>query len=209
MAGKSVTGLAGFVRGIEGGDVWIGVDVHKNKYFVAIVSDTGACHDWSCPADPEGFVRQIKKLALNIKTVAYEAGPTGFVLARALQAAGLPALVAAPSRIMRPVTAGAKSDRLDCRKLAGLAMRGVLKPIAAPTEAEEGRRSLRRRHHRLADGLRRVKAAYQVAFAGVWLGRAHGIAAQEPGVAGRAQGTAHAPGGGFDPGQPDSRVGVS
>jgi len=157
MAGKSVTGLAGFVRGIEGGDVWIGVDVHKNKYFAAIVSETGACHDWSCPADPEGFVRQIKKLALDIKTVAYEAGPTGFVLARALQAAGLSALVAAPSRIMRPVTAGAKSDRLDCRKLAELALRGMLKAIAAPTEAEEGRRSLCRRRHRLADGLRRVK----------------------------------------------------
>ena len=94
---------------------------------------------------------------MKVVQMAYEAGPTGFGLARALEAAGLPVLVVAPSRVVRPVSSGAKTDRLDCLKLAEYAMRGMLKPIAIPSETEEAERSLVRRRHRVVDEVRRTK----------------------------------------------------
>ena len=157
MANKQLSGLRQCVSGIEGSSVWIGVDVHAKKYHAAVISKTGACATWSCTANPIGFAKQIKALDLKIEQVAYEAGPTGFVLARSLKLAGLPVLVAAPSRIPRPVTAGAKTDRLDCLKLAEMAMRGSLRPIAIPSEIEEAKRSLSRRREQLTDQIRRVK----------------------------------------------------
>jgi transposase len=66
-------------------------------------------------------------------------------------------IVVAPSKVPRPVTKGAKTDRLDCIKLAEYAARGMLKGIAIPTEQEENERSLIRRRHDLADDIRRVK----------------------------------------------------
>ena len=157
MANKTKSALQQFVRGLEGSSAWIGVDVHSKKYHVAVISKTGACATWSCTADPAGFVRQIKAFDFKVEQVAYEAGPTGFVLARALKSAKLPVLVAAPSRIPRPVLAGAKTDRLDCLKLAEMAMHGSLRPIAVPKEIEEAKRSLSRRREQLSDQIRRVK----------------------------------------------------
>ena len=39
-------------------------------------------------------------------------------------------MVAAPSKIPRSVSAGAKTDRLDCLKLARYAAKGLIRPIA-------------------------------------------------------------------------------
>jgi transposase len=103
------------------------------------------------------LVDQIKQLGVRIGAVAYEAGPTGFSLARSLRAAGVNVIVAAPSRIPRPVTAGAKSDRLDCIKLSAYAAKGMLKTIAIPSVEEESRRALVRRRHKTVDAVRRCK----------------------------------------------------
>ena len=157
MAGKSLSGLRGFVRSIGEEPVWIGVDVHKVKYHVALVTVGGSGRTWSCAADPKGFVKQLKELGIKVALVVYEAGPTGFSLARALEASGVAVAVVAPSRVMRPVSAGAKTDRLDCLKLAELGMRGMLKPIAVPSKEEEAIRSLNRRSHELTDRIRKVK----------------------------------------------------
>jgi transposase len=89
--------------------------------------------------------------------VVYEAGPTGFGLARRLTRAGIPVIVAAPIRIPRPVAATSKTDRLDGRKLAEYAATGMLRPIAVPSEEEEGFRALVRRPHRLTDSIRHAK----------------------------------------------------
>jgi transposase len=65
--------------------------------------------------------------------------------------------VAAPAQIPRPVSIGAKTDRLDCQRLAKLALQGMLHPVSIPTPEEEARRDLVRRRHDLARSLRRVK----------------------------------------------------
>jgi transposase len=110
-----------------------------------------------CPADPQGLVEQLQRLSIRVSAVAYEAGPTGFGLARALRAAGIEVLMAAPNRIPRAVTPGAKTDRLDCQRLAEYTAKGLIRSIAVPTPEQEAQRSLQRRRHDIVDSVRRCK----------------------------------------------------
>ncbi|WP_246262974.1 hypothetical protein [Arthrobacter mobilis] len=52
--------------------------------------------------------------------VAYEAGPTGFGLARSLAADGIRCVVAAPSKLQRPSGDRVKTDARDAVHLARL-----------------------------------------------------------------------------------------
>jgi transposase len=49
--------------------------------------------------------------------VAYEAGPTGYGLARALLAAGIGCVVAAPGKIERPAQDRVKTDQRDAERV--------------------------------------------------------------------------------------------
>ena len=75
-------------------------------------------------------------------SVAYEAGPTGFGLARACAAAQIPCLVAAPSRIARAPGERVKTDRRDALRLAKLLRLEELVAVRVPGLAEEGARDL-------------------------------------------------------------------
>ena len=67
----------------------------------------------------------------------YEAGPTGFALARRLQAAGVDCLVCAPGLIPRGPSDRVKTDQRDAERLVRLLMAGELHRVAVPTiEAE-------------------------------------------------------------------------
>jgi len=157
MARRHVSSLDEFVEGCRDQRFFVGVDVHARSYHVALRRADGQSHVWVAPADPRGLVRQIISLGVEVSAIAHEAGPTGFSLARGIEEAGLRAIVAAPSRIPRAVTPGAKTDRLDCLKLAEYAAKGMLKPIAVPTRQEEAQRTLLRRRHQIVDDLRKVK----------------------------------------------------
>jgi transposase len=135
----------------------VGVDVHKNSYAVAVRDQEGRAVQFTMGTDNDAFVRKIASYGQPVALVAYEAGPCGYSLYRACEAAGITALVAAPSRIPRPVTRGNKTDRLDCRKLADYAARDMLVPVSVPTEHEEMLRSLQRRRHGLTDRIRSTK----------------------------------------------------
>jgi len=52
--------------------------------------------------------------------VTYEAGPTGFGLARALKVATVRCVVVAPSKLERPPGDRVKTDRRDARRLCRL-----------------------------------------------------------------------------------------
>ena len=157
MAKFSLSSLHTFVSGFEDQPFWVGIDVHKRSYYIALRRSDDRCATWVTPADPDTFAEQVFRLGIAIAAVAYEIGPTGFSLARTLERAHIPVIVAAASRIPRSVTAGAKCDRLDCVKLADYAAKGMLRPIAVPTPEEEARRSLLRRRHTLVDSFRRSK----------------------------------------------------
>src|SRR4051794_26454942 len=97
--------------------ILVGVDVHKRTYHVALLSDRrGLVATWVQPADPEVLVQRLRPVAPAVSQVVYEAGPTGFALARRLRADGYAAEVIAPSKLLVAVGPEAKSDRLDCRR---------------------------------------------------------------------------------------------
>jgi transposase len=90
-------------------------------------------------------------------TVAYEAGPTGFGLARALDAAGVRCVVAAPSKIERPPADRVKTDRRDAERLARLLRIGELPGARVPSEAEEAARDLVRAREDVRGDLMRAR----------------------------------------------------
>jgi transposase len=71
--------------------------------------------------------------------VAYEAGPTGFGLARALIGAGVRCEVVAPSKIERPPGDRVKTDRRDAERLAWLLRIGELPGGAGAQRGRGGR----------------------------------------------------------------------
>ena len=157
MATKSRR-LGSFVESVGDDPVFVGVDVHKHTYSVALFcSADGQVETWSCPADEQGLVEQLKGLGCRIEHVVYETGPTGFSLCRALRAAGFSASVIAASRIPRGAAASAKSDRIDATKLAIYFARGLLSSVAVPSAEEEGYRALVRRRKRVAEALAKLK----------------------------------------------------
>jgi transposase len=132
MARFSLSKGRAFVRGFEDTCFFIGLDVHKRSFHVAMRRSDAETITWVATASSQGLVEQIRHLGVRVNCLAYEAGPTGFSLARALKGAGYNVVVAAPSRIPRPSTSSAKTDRLDCIKLAEYAAKGMLKTIAIP-----------------------------------------------------------------------------
>lgn len=124
--------------------VYVGLDVHKHSVHAA-VRINGKEHGTAVlPADPRTVLRFLEPYRAGLKSVVYEAGPTGFGLFRVLRGAGMPAKVVAPGKIPRPAVAGAKSDQLDCRKLAEFEEKDLLHEVAAPTPEQEADRQVQR-----------------------------------------------------------------
>jgi transposase len=157
MAIYSLSALQTFIAVHQTDPFWIGVDVHKRSYHIALLRADSKTMTLTSTASPEAFVAQLRRLNILVAGVAYEAGPTGFSLARALLAENIPVTVAAPSKIPRSVSAGSKTDRLDCLKLAHDASKGLIRPIAIPTAEEDAQRALLRRRHQLVDRVRQCK----------------------------------------------------
>ncbi|MCH6471484.1 IS110 family transposase [Sinomonas sp. 5-5] len=74
--------------------------------------------------------------------VVYEAGPTGFGLARALTSQGVRCVVAAPSKLQRPSGDRVKTDARDAVHLARLLRLDEVTAVAVPTVGQESARDL-------------------------------------------------------------------
>ena len=74
--------------------------------------------------------------------VAYEAGPTGYGLARELAKRGVECVVAAPSKIPRASGDRVKTDRRDAEHLVRLLLAGKLHAVRVPGDEEEALRDL-------------------------------------------------------------------
>ena len=74
--------------------------------------------------------------------VAYEAGPTGFGLARSLTAAGIRCEVLAPSKLQRPSGDRVKTDARDAVHLARLLRLDEFTAVSVPTVDQENARDL-------------------------------------------------------------------
>jgi transposase len=138
-------------------EIFVGVDVHKKSYHVALFLNDIQAIDFRMGAEPKQLNKKLQPMAQSIKSIVYEAGPTGYGLARHLRKNKLPASVIATSRIPRPVGPGDKTDKLDSRKLAEYSAKGLLYPIVIPTPKQEADRQLYRMRHRQSLQFAKVK----------------------------------------------------
>jgi hypothetical protein len=124
---------------------------------------------------------------------AYEAGPTGYGLARACRAAGIACLVAATSKIARAPGDRVKTDRRDGERLARLLRLGELVAVRVPEPHEEAARDLvraredcrgdlMRARHRLSKLLLRHGIVYQGSAVLEWVAQRLGLISPAPPV---------------------------
>lgn len=141
----------------RGEHIWVGVDVHTKSYAVAVLTEKGIRYCFSTSSDNNALVRQFQDHNIKITCLAYEAGLTGYGLYRACNRAGINAMVVATSRIPRKPAKTAKSDRIDCMKLAEYLAAEMLTPITVPNEKEEAYRVKVRCRNQLVQEITRQK----------------------------------------------------
>lgn len=121
---------------------WVGLDVHARKVVAGVLdAGSGELRSWRAPTLPAETVEWLKRFPAPVR-VAYEAGPTGYGLARACAAAGMACTVAAPSKIPRAAADKVKTDRRDAERLARLLRLGELVAVRVPEPHEEAARDL-------------------------------------------------------------------
>jgi transposase len=123
---------------------WVGMDVHaRSTHAAAIHSLSGELERVRFGPGVEPVVGWLAGLPGPVRAV-YEAGPTGFGLARAAQQAGVDVVIAAPSKTPRAPGDRVKTDRKDAELLARLLVAGQLKSVWVPPDWLEAVRHLAR-----------------------------------------------------------------
>jgi transposase len=136
----------------------IGIDTHakKNEVF-ALDSETGEVSTATLGGDYAEVVSWIAGQGFREPVrAAYESGPTGFGLCRALQAANINCVVAATSKLPRR-TDRRKNDRIDAQWLCRETMAGNVSSVRIPSVHEEALRNLSRLRGEAAKDLARAK----------------------------------------------------
>jgi transposase len=124
------------------GICFVGLDVHARKTAGAAVQlGSGEVFKAQVVGSPVEAIGWLRSLPGEVRAV-YEAGPTGFGLARAARAAGLEVMVCSPGAIPRQPGDRIKTDTRDALKLARLLAAGQLPPVTVPTPELEALRDL-------------------------------------------------------------------
>jgi transposase len=145
----------------------VGLDVHQRQTVAAVLDPvSGELRVERLRGEPERVVPVfLEELDRPVRAV-YEAGPTGFALARAAEERGLDIGVVAPGSIPRASGDRVKTDRRDAKRLVRLFAAGELSFAFVPSEADErfrdvvrcvedARKDLMRSRHRLSKFLLR------------------------------------------------------
>ncbi|WP_165254017.1 MULTISPECIES: IS110 family transposase [unclassified Adlercreutzia] len=137
---------------------YIGIDTHSTKNEVcALVIETGEIQNETFSDDPNQIIRWINEndLPRPIRCV-YEAGPTGYSLARTLISAGFECVVAATSKLPKRHDRK-KNDKIDAEWLARLLSSGAIRETHIPTLQEESLQHLSRLRNETMNDLKRAK----------------------------------------------------
>jgi transposase len=136
---------------------WAGLDVHAAKVVACVVdARSGEMTVRRLP----GMTNELVAFCAGLPgptRVAYEAGPTGFGLARTLTAAGIGCVIAAPGKIERPAADRVKTDQRDAERLVRLLMIDALHAVRVPGDEEEAIRDLVRAREDLRGDLMRAR----------------------------------------------------
>ena len=120
----------------------VGLDVHARSVAAAAIDGvTGELVQTKLTPSHEHIHSWLGGLAGPV-AVAYEAGPTGFGLARSLHAAGVRCEVVAPSKLQRPSGDRVKTDARDAVHLARLLRLDEITPVTVPSIEQEAARDL-------------------------------------------------------------------
>jgi len=166
---------------VRGQRTSVGLDVHARSVVgCGLDGETGELSERRLTPAHGGVLSWVRSLPGPV-AVTYEAGPTGFGLARFLVAAGVDCQVAAPSKLQRPSGDRVKTDARYARHLARLLHLGEIVAVAVPEAArdlvrarEDVRGDLMSARHRVSKLLLRQGIVYSagVAWTGVhdaWL----------------------------------------
>jgi transposase len=127
---------------VSDGICFAGLDVHARKTAAAAVQlGSGEVFRARLSGEPQAAIGWLRSLPGEVRAV-YEAGPTGFGLARAARAAGIELMVCAPGAIPRQPGDRVKTDARDALKLARLHAAGQLRPVLVLAPELEALRDL-------------------------------------------------------------------
>jgi transposase len=120
----------------------VGLDVHATKIVAAVLdAETGEVQWFRLGGEIAEAARLCAGLPGPVRAT-YEAGPTGYGLARELARRGVQCVVAAPSKIPRAAGDRVKTDRRDAEHLVRLLLAGKLHAVRVPGPEEEALRDL-------------------------------------------------------------------
>jgi transposase len=144
--------------------LFVGLDVHAQSIAIALAEGGGgeARTYGSIPNDLHALEKVFGKLRKahpgTELRVCYEAGPTGFVIARRCAQLKIACTVVAPSLIPSRSGDRVKTDRRDALKLARLHRAGELTAVHVPDANDEAMRDLCRARTDAVQDLRRGRA---------------------------------------------------
>src|SRR3954471_6187326 len=140
-------------EGIRG----VGLDVHAHQTAGAVFdSATGEVRSRRIMGRPHEVMDWLRELEVPVRAV-YEAGPTGYGLARRARAAGVDMQVCAPGMIAKGPADRVKTDRRDALKLARLHAAGQLVLVHVPALEHEQLRDLSRAREDVRGDLMRAR----------------------------------------------------
>ncbi len=120
----------------------VGLDVHATKIVAAVLdAESGELRMFRMNGDAGDAAAFCAGLPRPVRA-AYEAGPTGYGLARELAKRRVECVVAAPSKIPRASGDRVKTDRRDAELLVRLLFAGKLHAVRVPGLEEEALRDL-------------------------------------------------------------------
>jgi transposase len=136
---------------------FVGLDVHAwSVTGHGLGAVTGEVWQRRLTPDPADILGWVSGLPGPVKVV-YEAGPTGFGLARHLREHGVECLVAAPSKLQRPSGDRVKTDARDAAHLARLLKLDEIVEVTVPSETQEAARDLVRAREDVRGDLMRAR----------------------------------------------------
>jgi len=145
---------------------YIGLDVHKETIAIAVACGANrdeAAYHGQCGGSVPAAVKALRALAEKLGVgfsdlkVCYEAGPTGFVLARRLIRYGLDCVLMSPSKTERKPNEKIKTDKRDACKIAKLFRNGDITVVRIPPVLDEAVRDVCRARTDATDDLSRSK----------------------------------------------------
>lgn len=128
-----------------GKTIFVGIDVHKKTYSVAVICDGICVKRDTMLAEPSLLLKYLRKYFVGAKIKsAYEAGFSGFGLHRFLCENGIKSIVVHAAAIEISSRDRVKTDKRDALKIAVQLAAGRLKGIYVPSPEIEDRRELTR-----------------------------------------------------------------